>query len=215
MEKKNNNNELNKQLNENEEHRIKIVIIGDQAVGKSSIMLRYTENIFTKNMMGTAGVDVRKKQLTYEGKPVRLLIYDSAGHERFRQITSTQFKGAQGILLVYDLSDKKTFENVTNWIKSIKENADYGVEIFLVGNKMDLEKQVELADEESLSLKYDIPYIETSALTGENVGEAFQLIVNKIMKKEIKLKTEEDFKSMNQNIVLHETPKKKKKCCGS
>lgn len=199
------------------ETTIKVMVIGDQAVGKSSIMLRYTENIFSVNMMGTAGIDVRKKIIKIQNQTIRLLIYDSAGHERFRQITQTQYKGAKGIILVYDLTDSKTFENVINWIKSITDNADHGVQVLMVGNKNDLteNRQVTAEEQEKLCSQFGFPFIETSALTGENIDGAFNLLVDNILKNEIKIKKSKEIElnTIKDNIVIKNKPKEKKKCC--
>lgn len=206
---------MNKINETNTESTIRVVIIGDQAVGKSSIMLRYTQNVFNVKMMGTAGIDVRKKELIYQNIPIRMLIYDSAGHERFRQITQTQFKGAKGIILVYDLNDHKTFENVEQWIKSITENADYGAEVIIVGNKLDLQRDVSNEEIESISKKYKMSHMETSALTGENVDKVFDTLLENIMTKEIQVKTDNDIVLSQQKIVLEPLQKKNKKGCCS
>jgi small GTP-binding protein len=186
--------------------QIKVMILGNQAVGKSSIMLRYTDDIFHYNMMGTAGVDIKKKMIKVGDDNMKVMIYDTAGHDRFRQITKNLYKGAQGIMLVYDVSDKKTFENISYWMDHIKNNADVGVEIILIGNKIDItNREVSVEDGIALSNKFKVPIVETSALTGINVDSAFLTLVQNICNKDMK-----------KIILTSEAEKKPKKtrCCG-
>jgi small GTP-binding protein len=175
--------------------QIKIMILGNQAVGKSSIMLRYTDDVFHYNMMGTAGVDIKKKMIKIQDEPIKVMIYDTAGHDRFRQITKNCYKGSKGIMLVYDVSDKKTYESVSDWMDHIKNNADSGAEIILVGNKSDItNREVTTEDGIALASKFKVPLFETSALTGYNVEAAFLKLVQNISNKEFKkiiLTTEE------------------------
>jgi small GTP-binding protein len=186
--------------------QIKIMILGNQAVGKSSIMLRYTDDVFHYNMMGTAGVDFKKKMVKIGNEEIKVMIYDTAGHDRFRQITKNLYKGSQGIMLVYDVSDKKTFESVSYWMDHIKNNADVGVEIILVGNKIDItNREVSTEDGIGLANKFKVPIVETSALNGFNVENAFLTLIQNICEKDIK------------KIMLTDNekkPKTKTRCCG-
>jgi small GTP-binding protein len=180
------------------ENQIKLMILGNHSVGKSSIMLRYTDDVFHYNMMGTAGVDIKKKMVKLnDEETIKIMIYDTAGHDRFRQITKNCYKGSKGIMLVYDVSDKKSFESVSDWMDHIKTNADTGVEIILVGNKVDIiKREVTPEDGISLSRKFKVPVFETSALTGYNIEAAFVQLVQNISNKELKiiLDTEESKK---------------------
>jgi small GTP-binding protein len=188
--------------------QIKIMLLGNQAVGKSSLMLRYTDDIFNNNMMGTAGIDIKKKIVTIRDDTIKVMIYDTAGHDRFRSITQKTYKGSKGIVLIYDVSDKTSFESVSEWMDHVKSNAESGVEIILVGNKMDiLNRQVSEDQGRDLAKKYGVLFIETSALTGVNVDSAFSSLIHSILEKE------------SQKIVIptdapEKKPKPKSRCCG-
>lgn len=191
--------------------QVKLMLLGDQAVGKSSLMIRYTEDIFNLNIMGTAGIDLKKKNVTINNDNIKVMIYDTAGHDRFRQITKTQYRGAKGIILVYDVTDKKTFDSVSYWMDHIKENADADVEILLVGNKTDIteNRTVKVDDGAELGKKFNVKVVETSAKSGDNVDKAFMSIIDNIYNKEKgKLGTKEEDKSLKNK------EKKKSKCCG-
>lgn len=160
----------------------KILILGDQAVGKSSLLMRYVDDKFTLNMMGTAGIDCKRKVVEYKKHKVNLIFFDSAGHERFRHITETYYKGSKGIILVYDATDKNSFNNVSGWISNIRENSDSNAELVIVGNKIDLpDKVVSETEMKELSEKYNIKVFEVSAKTGENVDTAFFSLITNIM----------------------------------
>jgi small GTP-binding protein len=188
--------------------QVKLMILGNQAVGKSSIMLRYTDDIFHYNMMGTAGVDIKKKMVKNNQETIKVMIYDTAGHDRFRQITKNLYKGSQGIMLVYDVSDKKTFEGVTDWMDHIKSNADSTIEIILVGNKIDItNREVSYEDGIALSTKYKVPIVETSALTGVGIETAFLTLIQNI--------SDRSFKRIVLTTELNEKKvKTKSRCCG-
>lgn len=191
--------------------QIKLMLLGDQAVGKSSLMIRYTEDVFNLNIMGTAGIDLKKKNVMINNDNIKIMIYDTAGHDRFRQITKTQYKGAKGIILVYDLTDKKTFDSVSYWMDHIKENAESDVEVLIVGNKIDMTdlRAVNSEDCQNLSKKYNVPIMETSAKTGENVEKAFFTIVSNIYNKE----KSKSVQTTEINTDLKVKKKKKSKCC--
>jgi small GTP-binding protein len=189
-------------------NQIKIMILGNLAVGKSSIMLRYTEDVFHYNMMGTAGVDIKKKNIKIDEEPIKVMIYDTAGHDRFRQLTKNLYKGSKGIILVYDVSDKKTFESVSDWMDHIKTNADMGAEVILVGNKIDINNR-EVSSEDGIALagKYGVPLVETSALNGYNIETAFLTLIKNICNKNSK-------KIILTTDVQEKKPKQKTRCCG-
>lgn len=193
-----------------QDQQIKLLLLGDQAVGKSSLMIRYTDDEFSLNIMGTAGLDLKRKTIELNNETVKVMIYDTAGHERYRLIAKSQYKGSEGIILVYDVTDKKSFENVSYWMNHIKENADSEVEVLLVGNKIDKvnERTVCLEEGENLGVKYNVIFSETSAKTGENVESAFTKLIYKIYDKQ---KSKEVAKT-----VINGRGKKKtsnNKCC--
>ncbi len=181
---------------------IKLVLIGEQAVGKSSILKRFCDNDFGLNMIGTSGVDFRSKIVKIDNKSVKLIIYDTAGQQRFKSITKNFYRCSNGIILVYDISDKITFDNLKEWIKTVKKNADSSVEIVIVANKTDLEKQVSTEQGKSFALENSIDYIETSAKSGSCIHELFDLIVHNILKKEVSVdKKDESPKLMHETKI--------------
>jgi len=202
---------------------IKLMMIGEQAVGKSSLTKRYTDKIFVPNIMGTAGLDMHKKSVKINDENINVIIYDSAGHERFRKITEVQYKGSDGLILVYDITDKKSFEWIIEWIDKLKSENYSNMDILLIGNKIDLDdRKISENDLIELGNKYNIPIMETSALTGQNVDEAFNKIINNIYNSKTLniIKKQDDLElKLNENgnerikIDKNSNIKKKKGCC--
>ena len=153
------------------EFLFKILLLGDSGVGKSSIILRYIENNFSQNLMNSIGVDFKLKNIEVKGKKVKLQVWDTAGEERFRTITTSYYKGAQAIIVVFDITDRDSFEHVKNWMADVDKFAKEGVLRILCGNKCDLEHQRKISKEEGkeLASKYGIQYIETSAKDTTNI----------------------------------------------
>jgi Ras-related protein Rab-11A len=162
----------------------KVVLIGDSGVGKSNLLSRFTRNEFNLDSKSTIGVEFATRSIQVDSKTIKAQIWDTAGQERYRAITSAYYRGAVGALLVYDITKQNTFENVTRWLKELRDHADSNIVIMLVGNKTDLkhiravptEEAKHYAEENELSL------IETSALDASNVELAFQDILTKIYK---------------------------------
>lgn len=164
-----------------------LVLVGEQAVGKSSLMYRYVDNKFDYNIIGTTGLDIKSKTLQEKGKNIKVTIYDSAGQERFRTIASNQCKKSNGIIIVYDVTDRKSFEDVTMWVKSIREYLDKGVVCLIIGNKIDLIESRVISKEEGekLAENFHVSFIETSAKESMNVHEAFVQIVRNLYQKDV------------------------------
>ncbi|KAJ3434449.1 small gtp binding protein rab8 [Anaeramoeba flamelloides] len=167
------------------EQKLKFLTLGDTAVGKTSLVLRFSDDEFEKNILPTIGIDFKVRTLIFQEKRVRIQVWDTAGQEKFKNITSAYYRGAQGIILTYSVSNRKSYEHVDYWIKNIENCSDCEIETILVANKTDLEKQREVSKEEGLKLanKYSIPYIETSAKSGKNVEEAFLKLAKKVLSK--------------------------------
>mmetsp|Transcript_42709 Transcript_42709/g.58062 ORF Transcript_42709/g.58062 Transcript_42709/m.58062 type:complete len:203 (+) Transcript_42709:29-637(+) len=163
--------------------QIKLMMIGDQAVGKTAMLVRYTEDDFKESVLPTIGIDFKVKTVQIEGKRVKLQIWDTAGQERFRTITQAYYRGAMGILLIYDVTNSKTLQNVRNWVRNIEGNAPQTVNKILVGNKCDMEseRQVPRADGEKLASEYGIKFYETSARSNTNVSEAFLTLATDVV----------------------------------
>jgi Ras-related protein Rab-1A len=153
----------------------KILLIGDSGVGKSCLLLRFADDSWTDTHISTIGVDFKIKTLNIDGKTIKLQIWDTAGQERFRTITSSYYRGAQGIILVYDCTDQESFSNVKQWMGEIDRYACENVNKLLVGNKTDLvnEKVVDTATAKAFADSMVIPFIETSAKNATNVEQCF------------------------------------------
>ena len=152
---------------------LKILLIGESAVGKSCLLLRYTEDIYHDSGMATIGVDFKTKYVDIDGKRAKLQIYDTSGQEKFRAITKAYYRGAHGILVVFDISRRDTFNQTRMWIDSIKDASSDSIDVILIGNKCDLERAVTKEEAEDLAAQYKIRYFETSAKDNTNVEEAF------------------------------------------
>ncbi len=163
----------------------KLLMIGDSGVGKSSLLLRFASDQFEESYMTTVGLDFKIRTVEVDGKVVKLQMWDTAGQERFRTITSSYYRGAQGIVVVYGLDDKKSFENVKQWVDEIDRYAGDGVVKLLVGNKCDVgdARQVTREEAENFAEELKMRYMETSAKTAENVEETFMLTAREIKAK--------------------------------
>jgi len=164
---------------------IKLLLIGDTAVGKSCFLLRYADDQFTTSFITTIGIDFKIKTIELEGKRIKLQIWDTAGQERFRTITTAYYRGAMGILLIYDITNEKSFQNIRGWMSNIEKHAADGVEKLLVGNKCDMqaEREVSIERGQSLADEFKIGFFEASAKTNLNVTEAFQFITRNAVTK--------------------------------
>ena len=162
------------------------MLLGDSGVGKSCIILRYIEDTFSINLMNSIGVDFKLKNIEIDNKKIKLQIWDTAGQERFRTITTSYYKGAHAIVIVFDITDKESFEHVKIWMQDIDKFAKQGVMRILVGNKCDLEHQRAVTKEEGneMALKYGIKYIETSAKDTINIEELFVETTKTLMNKQ-------------------------------
>ncbi len=195
---------------EKKEPHFKILVLGDPSVGKSCFLIRYTEDTFQDVYLSTIGMDCKYKDVILEeDKSIRLQIWDTAGQDRFRSITKNLYKGAAGIMLIYDITNRNTFDNVKKWVNSIKEEVTSKVVIVLVGNKIDLDKkrQVQTDEGEQIAEEFDMPFFECSALTGENINSAFETLAKKLV--EVKAKAKQHGEQLKQNKVGGE----KKSCC--
>ena len=167
------------------DNHYKILILGESQVGKTSLLLKYTDDTFKTNMLPTFGLDVRYKYIQNDNYNIRLDLWDTAGQEKFRTMTQNYYKGSDGIILVYDISNESSFFRLNSWMEDIIENAKNKIEIVVIGNKCDLKRQVEKEQLKSFADEYKVPYFEASAKTGEGVEESFnKLIENLLLKKE-------------------------------
>ena len=160
----------------------KILLLGDSSVGKTCFLMRYADNTFQEIHMSTIGLDYKLKNVQIDdGKIVKIQIWDTAGQDRFRSITKNYYKGAHGIILIYDVTSRKTFENVKNWVTQIKEEVSDKVTIILVGNKIDDEsnRKVSTEEGEQMAKECGLNFFETSAKSGINIDTTFNELVKK------------------------------------
>ncbi|KAH3765842.1 Rab GTPase [Pelomyxa schiedti] len=191
----------------------KILLIGDSGVGKSCLLLRFVEESFSEEHIATIGVDFKIKTILCEGKLIKLQIWDTAGQERFRTITSSYYRGAQGIILVFDCSDAETFNNVKQWLVEIDRYACEDVDKLLVANKVDLASKRVVTREaaEELANSMELPYLEASAKDNINVQDIFIM-----MAKAIKERLQASNRENGDSLTLQDDskkPVKKRGCC--
>ena len=205
-----------KENNEKKLTRINLITLGDGQVGKTSLILRYTNDYFGNNYIATIGFDYKfKNEKLKNGEEINVKIFDTAGQEKYWSLAANFLKKADGIILVYDITYKISFENLNKWLKDINENAK-GLPIVLIGNKTDLEEKREVTKEEgnefAKKINEEIEFYEASCKTGENIKEAIRFLVEKIYKKyQGKNMAEESIIIKKEN--KNKNNKKDKKCC--
>ena len=195
------------------EAKYKILILGDSKVGKSCFLTRYADNTYKEDYLSTIGMDYKIKNYELEdGRIIKLYIWDTAGQDKFRSITSNFYKGADGIILIYDITDKKTFNSVRNWINNIQEEAPDKVALVLAGNKVDDEKNREVQESQGKKIadEYSLPFFECSAKSDINVTQTFDALIKKVV--QINPKNKEGQK-LKQNRHNGNNEDEKKKCC--
>ena len=196
--------------NQNSETSYKILLLGDSSVGKTCFLKRYIDNTFQDAYLSTIGFDFKIKYVTLKsGKQVKIQLWDTAGQERFRTIAKSYYKGAHGIILIYDVTVKKTYENIRKWLNEIKNESSRRISIILVGNKIDCEEKREVTTEEGKRLadSNELPFYEASAKDSINVDECFQDLIEKI---------HENYLNINLNsekLNSRKTQNKKSGCC--
>ena len=191
------------------DYLFKILLVGDSGVGKSSILLRYTDDEYKPEYISTIGVDFKIRSLSYGDKTIKLQLWDTAGQERFQMITSSYYRGAHGIIIVYDITCKESFKNIKNWLHQINQYANEKVLKIIVGNKSDLQDKrvVEKKEVEEFCKENNIYHIETSAKNSNNIKDIFLYLCEKLKKKTIE--------PNNNNIKILSGSKvnKEKSCC--
>jgi len=167
------------------DYLIKLLLIGDSGVGKSCLLLRFCDDSFTTTFIATIGIDFKIRTIDLDGKKIKLQIWDTAGQERFRTITTAYYRGAMGILLVYDVTEQKSFDAIRTWVRNIEQHASDGVNQILIGNKCDATEKRVITNEKGRELanEFKIPYLETSAKNNINVEEAFVTLAKEIKKR--------------------------------
>ncbi|CAO1638185.1 unnamed protein product [Parajaminaea phylloscopi] len=164
---------------------LKLLLIGDSGVGKSCLLLRFCDDAWTPSFITTIGIDFKIRTIELDGKRIKLQIWDTAGQERFRTITTAYYRGAMGILLVFDTTDERSFQNIRTWHSNIEQHASEGVSRLLVGNKSDWTEKRAVSREEAQALadELGIRYVETSAKNNDQVDEAFFSLAREVKAK--------------------------------
>ena len=224
-------------INADFENLVKNLVIGDFNVGKTNFILQFAEEQFIENPMSTVGFDLKSKVIKVGSENIKIQVWDTAGQERYRAITSAYYKGAKGVLIVYDITRRESFTNLDKWLSDFKMKCDDDAAIVIIGNKSDLQSKREV-DKEEAALKAQsngLAFFETSAKENENVNIAFLNLVQQVVKN-VKATMDEKFtkrsntandkkmngKKINTNdkITLEDNDEEKmfskeKKCCGS
>ncbi|EGR30614.1 ras oncogene family protein, putative [Ichthyophthirius multifiliis] len=216
--------------------KYKLVFLGDQAVGKTSIINRFMFDTFDGKDHPTVGIDFISKTLYYEDRTIRLQLWDTAGQERFRSLIPSYIRDSAVAVVCYDVTNRQSFDNVTKWIEDVRNERRQEVIICLVGNKTDMQdkRQIQYADGLQKSKELDVKYFEVSALSGENIPQLFKEIACMLPGAEISQVVQNQQSgqqnqnnNQNQNIIQNqniqldnqkhiqqeEQNQKKKKCC--
>jgi len=205
--------------NQEYDYLFKLLLIGNSSVGKSSLLVRFVDDIWEENFVPTIGVDFKLKTLEIDGKKVKLQIWDTAGQERFKNITASYYRGGNGVLVVYDITDRDSFNNLNSWLIEIEKNANKNVFKLLIGNKNDLEdeRKVSYNEGKEFADSNGMKFIETSAKTSDKVYDAFKLLTNEIIKNNLNKDKVMTNKGTERKIELNQgadlNKKKEKNCC--
>ena len=211
---------------EDEEYSMifKMILIGDSGVGKTNILNRYINDTFSETTKSTVGVELGTKVEEYNNTKIKVQIWDTAGQERYRSITNAYYKGAKGSLLVYDITNPKTFENIDRWLSDLKVNGDENISVVLLGNKSDLESDRKVSTQQGKEKAefYKLAFMETSALNGNNIEKAFSELITDVYKNHHDLFEKQAKVVINDRAINLENAdendekieKEKKGCCG-
>ncbi|XP_061428401.1 ras-related protein Rab-27A-like [Lethenteron reissneri] len=178
------------------DYLIKMLSLGDSGVGKTSVLGCYVDGKFSTKFISTVGIDFREKRVIFnpggkegpagDGLKIHLQLWDTAGQERFRSLTNAFFRDAMGFFVFFDITDEQSFVNVRHWMDQLQHHAYCpNPDVVLCGNKADLTEQRAVGEDDALSLarEYGMPYVETSAATGENVARAVELLLERVMRR--------------------------------
>lgn len=206
--------------NTKEEYKFKVVVVGDSGVGKTNLIKRFIIDTFSKDTKATVGVEFLSKNFLINGETFKIEIWDTAGQERYKSITAAYYKGAKGAMIVYDVTNQKSFENIDKWSSEIREKAAKTINLMVIGNKIDLTDKIVVKSDEALNKgkMLDIPVMETSALDSTNVKEAFYQLLREMYKSIKSIMKQQEEKGQEaiegEGVSLNvKTEDKKKACC--
>ena len=194
----------------------KIIIIGNSSTGKTKIIERYLTNNFEENSQPTLGFETHNKEFQLEQDKITAQIWDTAGQEKFGSLTASYYKNAKGALVVYDITDKASFDKVEQLVVDLKNGGDINIYIILVGNKKDLEngRVITTEEGESLAKKLKLGFCEVSAKTGDGIENAFQNLINEVYRiSKNEFKSNANVEIITNQKIDENNKRKKKKCC--
>ena len=203
---------------EQEDYKIKIIVVGDSGVGKTNLINRFASDKFDINSKATIGVEFVYKTLKINKEVIKVEVWDTAGQERYRAITSSYYKGAKGAIIVYDITNEDSFNNVESWMNEVTKKGKTDMQFLLVGNKKDLINDRKVTEQKGIdkAKELNMNLFEASALEKTNVNEAFNYLVKEIylnIRKGKNINTNNDEKIGQGGIALNTNKKKRKKCC--
>ena len=190
---------------------LKLLVVGDSSVGKTNFVMRLINNEFSKNYMTTSGIDLKTTDIEIKNKKIHIQLWDTAGQEKYKAITKNLFLKVMGALIIYDITNETSYNNLKSWVKLIKEECGKHMQLIILGNKSDLDAQRKISKDEAINYAKEqkIDYIETSSKTGENVKKAVTMICENILENK-ELNDSSSFVLDNSSFL---TDKRKKRCC--
>lgn len=193
---------------------LKILTLGDASVGKTCILLRFAENEFPLSTMPTIGIEYKTKVIELRGRKINLQIWDTAGQERYhRTLATTFYKRVHGIALVFDLTERSSFDHVESWVQQIQQKADPKVAVVLVANKMDLVENKDFIEARTFADSHCLPFFAVSAKTGEGVSEVFESLSEMIIKRDPAALS--GASSSSNHLKSNTQPSNQSKCCNN
>ena len=186
------------------DEKIQLIMIGESSVGKTSLIRRYTKNLFNSNHLETAGIEFNSREEKINNKIIKVKIWDTAGQEIFHSLTKNFYRKADGIIIVFDITNKESFDKIHDWIKSVHDNIDSyrEIQILIVGNKKDLEEKRQVTKEEGVKLSeyFEIPYFEASAKNSCGVRTFMMKIIRDIVNNKISDRSSFNLRNYYSNI---------------
>ena len=200
-------------IDESYDHLVKVLMIGESGVGKTCLIQRFFKSEFSLHHLSTIAIDFKLKTINVDNSKIKLQIWDTAGQERFKGMTTSFFRGSDGIIISYSVADENSFKRINDWMNDIKIHAPNDVQVILVANKSDLKEERKITTDQGIELakNYGIPYFESSAKTGQNVDKLFEVMASNILKK---ISTNDNNKSnYNNQNTFDKKNQNKKNCC--